>query len=242
MTVIKKNKLIFLALMLVAATIFFVFVWVGNGKGDQAASSNSGGAERVVQCLYAEGEPFFGKINNTVFDEERGCHAIIYRILESIDYSLVPSYGKTKESLDITLPEGGAVSKKLYQLHDVRGDVHMQIRPSDFDAQLNSKTKRRKETGYLEPFAEDERFLIWEIGEDSRIYHSTRDNYPFLISCSMKSLQSDDSHEHSVCAVATSTCNGLTLKYTIFGNPFKNLETIDAIHQGLVRPLFEHCD
>lgn len=242
MTVMKKTKFIFLALMLVAATIFFVFVWVGNGKGDQTASSNSGGAERVVQCLYEKGEPFLGTIKNTVYDAKRGCHAMTYWVPKSFDHNLVPSYGKTRQSLSVTLPQESDISKQLYEIHGVKGDVRAQVWPLDFDKQLTEKREFSKARGYLDLSEKDERFLVRSTGDESKTYYSIQSEHPFFLNCTMRNKGSDNPPEFLFCKVWTSTCNGMVLIYTTFGEPFQNLKKVDAIHQDLVRPLFDVCE
>ncbi|MEX0603954.1 MAG: hypothetical protein WD623_10405 [Marinobacter sp.] len=215
---------------------------VKNEHDNVEASGGSKKAQRVVQCLYEDGFPFLGEIENTFYDEKRSCYAMMYQISGSIGYPLVPSYGRARESLYINLPEGSEISNKLNQLYGVRSEVKVQISPSDFDAQLRVKTELAAEHGQVESFVDDERFLVRKIGDDSRRYYSKQEGNPLQISCSMEDPNSNDFPEHSICYVWTKTCNKLTLKYTIFGNPFDKLDAIDRIHQRVVQPLFERCD
>lgn len=225
-----------LVVVLAGITIAAAFSWINRTAIiDYATTAN------VVQCLYEEGGSFSGQIENTVFDEKRGCYAMTYQIPRSLDYIIIPSYGHTRESLRIELPYTGDVSDQLYQISGVRGNVLLQVRPWNFKSQLDSRIRSSNRNGLLQVYDEDERFLA-NINGDTRRYLSISDDYPFFISCTMRRGESGDYTEHFICQIRTKTCNGLMLLYTTIGNPFNRLDEVDAIHQRQVRPLFDHCD
>lgn len=229
-------------ILLVVAMAIFALLWLDGRPRETISNSISGEPEKVVQCLHSDDDSFLGEIKNTVYEEDRECHSMAYHIPKDIDYVLVPSYGITRQSLQITFPRQSKISDRLYRIHGVRSTVYIQIRPSDFDAQHASKIESSREGGYLEPSTVDEHFLVWKIGNDSRTYYSIQDDHPFLISCTMRNRRSDGPSEYLLCEVWTRTCNGLAMTYTTFGHPFENLESVNTIHQELVRPLFDRCD
>lgn len=239
----SAGLLILLVIAIVASALF----WVDGQLGEKISEAISGGPEKVVQCLYEEEGDVPGNFKNVVYDSNRHCFSITYYIPGGIRHTLIPSYGEKRESLKFTLPTESNISETLRRIHGVQSRAHIQIRPSHFHFSQIYRINSDRNSGRIELSKEDERFSVVtrpasDGDRQTRLYYSNNnDQFPFRLLCASTRVSPDGEVDHGHCLVWTRTCNGLTLKYTIFGNPFNTLTEVDGAIQEYIKPLFDQC-
>lgn len=244
---VNRFRIAGLLILLVIAMAAFTLLWLYGRQDHRTAGAASEESEEVAQCLYEKEGSIPGDFRNVIYDENRRCFAATYNIPSGIDHVLIPSYGEKRESLKFPFPLESDMSERLRQIHGVQSKVHIQIWPHHFRFQNEWKINSANSNDALHPSQEDERFGVVkrpmsESGTQTRLYYSSSDQIPFRLLCASTRVRSNGKIDHNFCYVWTRTCNGLTLRYTIFGPPFDKLEEVDGIIQAFVRPLFDYCE